>query len=143
MISIPELPRLSESNHRECSPATPAYNCIAWAAGENARWWEPGRYWPIAADKLDFSPRTLVLAFQSIGFEVCPDGAVESGFEKIALYARGGEYTHAARQVPTGMWTSKLGAYLDIEHDAPDDVGGGVYGEVFAFMRRGSGPQSG
>jgi hypothetical protein len=45
-------------------------------------------------------------------------------------------YTHAARQLPTGKWTSKLGKAEDIEHDSPDDVAGGIYGEVVLFMRR-------
>jgi hypothetical protein len=45
-------------------------------------------------------------------------------------------YTHAARQLPDGQWTSKLGKYVDIEHSAPEDVAGGVYGEVMQFMKR-------
>jgi hypothetical protein len=45
-------------------------------------------------------------------------------------------YTHAARQLPDGTWTSKLGKDVDIEHDYPDDVAGGVYGEVVVLMQR-------
>ncbi|HEX5105105.1 MAG TPA: hypothetical protein VFV87_14900, partial [Pirellulaceae bacterium] len=75
-------------------------------------------------------------AFQTIGFSLADSGACGPGVEKVALYQRGGEYTHAARQLPTGKWTSKLGKFVDIEHDATDDVGGGVYGEVFAYLKR-------
>jgi hypothetical protein len=78
----------------------------------------------------------LILAFQAIGFELCADGGLEPGFEKVALYGDGVFYTHAARQLPDGKWTSKLGGAEDIEHDAAEDVAGGVYGEVVQFMRR-------
>ena len=36
---------------------------------------------------------------------------------------------------PAG-WTSKLGKSEDIEHDTPDVVAGGVYGEVDEFLKR-------
>ena len=45
-------------------------------------------------------------------------------------------YTHVARQLTNGKWTSKLGRCEDIEHDTPDDVADGVYGEVMQFMQR-------
>ena len=31
---------------------------------------------------------------------------------------------------------AKLGNEEDIEHDAPDTVGGGIYGEVLRIMKR-------
>ncbi len=136
MIELPDLPRLTALNHRETSPATAAYNCIAWAANDASRWWEPGCYWTIPGDRLESGPANLVAVFESIGFVRCNSAAQESNWEKVALYSCGGEYTHAARQLESGKWTSKLGAHLDIEHDSPDDVGGGVYGEVFAFLKR-------
>jgi hypothetical protein len=43
---------------------------------------------------------------------------------------------HAARQLPTGRWTSKLGKAVDIEHDTPEGVTGPVYGAVVKFLRR-------
>jgi len=64
------------------------------------------------------------------------DGAPEPGAEKIAVYAAGEFYTHAARQLPNGKWTSKLGAAEDIEHDTAEDVAGGLYGVVVQFMTR-------
>lgn len=33
MIDADDFPRLTSGNHRITSPATPDYNCIAWAAG--------------------------------------------------------------------------------------------------------------
>jgi hypothetical protein len=56
--------------------------------------------------------------------------------EKVALYGSTFLYTHAARQLLNGKWTSKLGRSVDIEHDTPDDLAGGVYGEVQQYMRR-------
>ena len=62
--------------------------------------------------------------------------ALEQGFEKVALYGTALEYSHAARQLPSGKWSSKLGKDVDIEHDTPNDVAGGVYGEVMQIMKR-------
>ena len=50
------------------------------------------------------------------------DGPLQDGYEKIAIYALDGEPTHAARQLDTGRWTSKLGKHEDIEHDTPGRV---------------------
>ncbi len=55
---------------------------------------------------------------------------------EVALYGFGFFYTHAVRQLANGKWTSKLGKAEDIEHDSPDDIAGGLYGEVVQFMRR-------
>lgn len=134
MIGPPAFPRLTPDNHRVTSPATPDYNCVAWSAGDTDRWWEPGVCWPAQAE--GYGPDVLEAAFRSLGYEPCADGGVEAGFEKVALYAAGAFYTHAARQLPSGKWTSKLGRSEDIEHDTPDDIAGGAYGEVFRFMRR-------
>jgi hypothetical protein len=130
----PAFPRLTPENHRVTSPATTDYNCIAWAARDTGRWWEPGSYWPVAG--AGYGPDALEAAFLALGFEPCPDGSAEAGWEKVALYAAGPFYTHAARQLPSGAWTSKLGRSEDIEHDTAEAVAGGVYGEVFRFLKR-------
>ena len=72
----------------------------------------------------------LEAAFISLGYEDCVDSSWEPGFEKVALYGSTQFYTHAARQLHGGKWTSKLGRDVDIEHDGPDDVAGGLYGEI-------------
>ena len=129
-----EFPRLTLGNYRVTSPATTAYNCIAWSARDVERWWQPGVYWPLPSD--GHGPEVLELAFRSLGFEPCSDAQLELGFEKVALYASGSFYTHAARQLGSGTWTSKLGKLEDIEHDTPDAVAGGTYGEIFRFLKR-------
>lgn len=132
----PQFPKLTPSNHRITSPADPIYNCIAWAAGDAARWWEPTEYWPDPEGRAGYELAGLVRVYRSLGFEPCDDDVLEPGFTKVALYASGTNYTHAARQLPDGRWTSKLGKWEDIEHDTPDDVAGGAYGTLAQFMRR-------
>jgi hypothetical protein len=132
----PNFPRLTAQNHRVTSPATQDYNCIAWAAGDTRRWWQPAVFWPFPVAPTAGDIQTLVQAYQSLGFAVCADGNLEAGYEKVALYGNFFFYLHAARQLPSGQWTSKLGADVDIEHDTPKDVAEGLYGVVMYFMRR-------
>jgi hypothetical protein len=136
MIGSRDFPRLTAQNHRVTSPATADYNCIAWCAGNTEHWWQPGVFWPVTLTGDDFGVGALEAAFVALGFADSPDGVAEPGFEKIALFGSSLYYTHAARQLPSGKWTSKLGRDVDIEHDVADDVAGGVYGEVVQFMKR-------
>jgi hypothetical protein len=131
-----DFPRLTPKNHRVTSPAAAEYNCVAWAAEDTRHWWQPGLYWPAQAPEGEFGIAALEQAFVSLGYAPCNDGTLEAGFQKIAFYGSSWFYTHVARQLPTGKWTSKLGKAEDIEHDTPDDVAGGLYGEVALFMRR-------
>jgi hypothetical protein len=78
----------------------------------------------------------LVGAFKSLGYQTCDDGSLEAGFEKIALYAIGMMYTHVARQLADGQWTSKLGQLEDITHESPAVIEGSDYGEVLQYIRR-------
>jgi hypothetical protein len=61
----------------------------------------------------------------------------------IAFFVDGdGQLAHAARQLQSGRWTSKLGDLEDIEHDLraledqPNTPSQWPYGRVSAFMRR-------
>lgn len=130
------FPRLTPDNHRVTSPAMIDYNCIAWAAGDTERWWQPGVFWPIESPPDEYGIGILEAALASLGFEACNEEGPDPGFEKIAIYGNNLFYTHAARQLSNGKWTSKLGKLEDIEHDTPDVVAGGVYGEVVGIMRR-------
>jgi len=51
------------------------------------------------------------------------------------MFARAGAPTHAARQLPSGRWSSKLGPMEDIEHEL-QDVTGSVYGSVVLVLKR-------
>lgn len=74
--------------------------------------------------------------FRSLHFELCTDAAYEDGYEKIAIYAQGNVPKHVARQLPDGIWTSKLGSDEDIYHNTLDVLEGGDYGDVVQLMKR-------
>jgi hypothetical protein len=76
-------------------------------------------------------------AYRSVGYERCGSSGFELRFEKIAVFAKpNGEPTHAARQLDSGRWTSKLGRHVDIEHGEPNVLTSAVYGAPVMFMRR-------
>ena len=85
-------------------------------------------------------PREVTLAafieaFRVLAYETCTDGSLEDGCQKIAIFADdSGTPTHTARQLPSGLWTSKLGALEDIEHAAVEDVNGPTYGAPVQFV---------
>jgi hypothetical protein len=125
--------------HHDFTPTSPhdyTYNCIAWAAGDNLRWWWPqgGVYWPPNI-KADLTLDSFKEAFGQLGYIVCDDGGLEAGFEKVAFYAINGEIKHASRQLVTGKWTSKIGMNIDMEHTL-DGLVGPEYGSVIGYMKR-------
>lgn len=139
------FPKLGQGSYRVTSSPTFKYNCIAYAAGITDAWYDPnewdGSTWP------DNIPRECTLdsyiaLYASLGYSICSDAALEDGFEKVALYKDfDGDPSHAARQLESGKWTSKLGDWEDIEHATPNDLEGlnrfeAGYGVVVCFMRR-------
>ncbi len=131
------FPNLGDQNHRKTSDWDLTYNCIAWAAGNSDQWWgvETGYYWPDGAG-VGRGVTNLIEAFETLGYVPCCNGKLETGIEKVALFAQGTEWTHAARQLSNGNWTSKLGQAEDIEHTLPELVEGTYYGSVHCFMMR-------
>lgn len=134
------FPKLDARTHRITSGVDPGYNCVAWAAGDSTRWWDdPSRgYWPDDVEH-DSSIEAYVELFRSLGFEPSGDSKPEPEFEKIALYAKNGEFTHVARQLESGNWTSKLGMLEDIEHNDLESLASDLYGRPLVFLRRRSG----
>jgi hypothetical protein len=135
------FPGLRGSAYRVTSPQGDTYNCIAWAAGDTTAWWwldEPGdpdsSHWPPGVPRL-VTLEAFRQAFAVLGYTVCDDDRPEAGCEKDALFALAGVPTHAARQLPGGRWTSKLGLMEDIEH-ALHDLTGMVYGSVAMVLKR-------
>lgn len=97
------FPRLTPENHRVTSPASRDYNCIAWAAGDTERWWQPNVFWPIQASPNDYGMAVLEQLFIALGFEHCGfDINLEPDFERVALFGNTDFYTHAAKQLPNG-----------------------------------------
>jgi len=138
-------PNLSSDAYQITSPKTRIYNCFAWAVERDDCLFEPtgdpdDSFWP------DGVPRELTLeafiqAYETIGYFPCDNSEVEPGFQKIAIYARedsindAGQPTHAARQLPNGKWTSKIGEFEDIEHEL-EGLRGYYYGEVVQILKR-------
>lgn len=135
------LPNLQPVDHEITSPTSSRYNCIAWAAGSQSRFWWPTEpnYWPESAPR-EVTLEAFKTAFANQGYQLCSDGNLEPGFEKIVLYALSSNGIlvpkHAARQLPNGHWTSKLGTLEDIRHPSPDDVAGQLYGNPVVYMKR-------
>lgn len=155
MIMLPErtleyfkeckFPKLRRDRYTVTSRPTYDYNCIAYAAGCLDEWWWPvvgnGVVWP------DNIPQEETIAcfadaYRAIGYVECADATLIEGVEKVVLYADADGYpTHAARQLESGRWTSKLGEWEDIEHASPEDLEdendqGLGYGKVVLVMQR-------
>jgi len=134
---------LMGSDYCITSRRTSTYNCIAWAAGEDHRPWWPlpselaPYYWP-EVDK-DESLEDFISAFKILGYASCDYGSLEEGYEKVAFYLDEEDLpSHMARQLDTGLWTSKCGDLEDIQHNLEDLEGGYKYGygKVSHFMKR-------
>jgi hypothetical protein len=120
------------------------YNCIAWAAGKDSEWWWPldvaGYYWPKGLPKESLSLETLenfINAFKTESYTECQTSDHEEGFEKVAIFTnQQGRPTHAARSLPNGAWTSKLGGGEDIQHPTLESIEGRTYGKAATFLKR-------
>jgi hypothetical protein len=130
---------LRSGQYQVTSPTSKRYDCIAWAAGDAANWW-----WPVSDSRVYWPPgvireETLAAfeaAFGALGYVVCDGDELESGFEKVAVFADADQFpTHAARQLADGRWTSKLGEREDIDHRLRD-LEGDLYGRVVRFLKR-------
>ncbi len=136
-----EFPRLRIEGYVNASPQTDDYNCIAFAGGDTTEKWDPdvttGRYWPNEVPRsLDLDSFILLYEFEG-GYIPCADGSLETGFEKIAIFLSiSKEVTHAAKQLPSGEWKSKLGDWEDIKHKTLEALEGNFYGKVVQFMKR-------
>ncbi len=138
------FPNLFSEGYGVTSNEDELYNCIAWAAGEENQdqFWTPfdmghGYYWPPEL-KRDARISTFIRLYEIRGgYQPCDDAGLETGFEKIAIYAGSdGEVTHAARQTEDGNWTSKLGSWEDISHKSLAGLEGDCYGKVVQILKR-------
>ena len=135
------FPALRGTAYEVTSPRERNYNCIAWAVGDTTQWWWPSEtasqrriHWPPGVPREE-TLEAFRQAFASLGYVLCNDDRFEEGYEKVALFALQDVPKHAARQLPNGRWTSKLGESEDIEH-ALHDLTGMVYGSVVLVMKR-------
>src|ERR1700738_1915270 len=83
------FPKLGGGNYKRASLATPRYNCLAFACGDERKWWEPrpgGRfYWPPSAQR-DTSLTTVTRIFVADGYAETKDRNIEAGYLKAAIY---------------------------------------------------------
>ena len=135
------FPGLRGTAYRITSPPTDKYNCLAWAVGVTDAWWWPiskhGKlvHWPAGVAREE-TVDAVRAALGTVGFVPCDGERPEAGFEKVALFADARRTpTHAARQLPDGRWTSKLGQADDVEHDLRA-LEGDVYGTVVLVLKR-------
>jgi len=137
---IDRFPHLTEGSFSITSPKDVRYNCIAWAAGDDGTWWWPDNfslgYWPSDVPREE-TLESFIGLFESSDYIPCNSSSLEDGFEKIALFVDlQGRPTHAAKQLSSGKWTSKLGQLEDIEHDTLEGLSGPIYGSVSVIMKR-------
>jgi hypothetical protein len=137
-------PNLARTGYTITSDRDPHYNCFAWAAHQTDRWWDSDPdaaamrediYWPLGIPQ-ENTLEAFIQAYATLGFNSSADDSVETGYEKIAIYATNSVPDHATRQLPNGRWTSKICEYEDIEHSLDAFVGGKYFGPVAVILKR-------
>ena len=123
------------------SPIDGYYNCVAWALQITNRWMQPVdhpvlvSYWPVPREGTTVAAYSKM--FQHYQFVECDDGQLEIGYEKIVIYGNAtSKFTHVARQLADGKWTSKIGGESDITHHDPDTLTSKLYGYPQLYMKR-------
>jgi hypothetical protein len=90
-------------------------------------------YWP--GGPVEDTLEEWIRAYGTLGYRVSNSAVLESGSEKLAIYADSELPLHVARQLQSGYWTSKLGPREDIEHEL-DGLVGEQYGRVVVILSR-------
>jgi hypothetical protein len=85
--------------------------------------------------RMEETVSAFIDAFSTLGYSPCTDAILEAKFERVAIFALNGTPTHACYQLPSGLWSSKMGDLVDCQHEL-HAVGGGVYGGVAAILKR-------
>lgn len=124
-------------NFEYTSIETKNYNCVAWAVHITHK--------RIQFDYLDDGEPDMeqnvsryIEFYIKEGFEVCENDLLENGIEKIVLYCYTDslEFSHVARQLEDGEWTSKMGDLEDISHRTVDTLVGSFYGKPHIYLKR-------
>lgn len=137
-LSLDSLPNTHIEPLVVTSMATGNYNCIAWALEDTTHFYWTGPkehfYWPDDLSREE-SMASFIQLFAKHGYTICSNALKEKGFTKIALFAKDGLPTHAARQLPNGLWTSKLGILEDVRHTL-SAISDGIYGSVALLFKK-------
>lgn len=145
-----QFPGLCATPHKITSGPSDEYNCVAWVQNDMDHFWDPDQTWPDQVDPPTDPHDDLdayLALFRWMGFEECATGELEPGYLKIAVYSATHpglgdprhEFSHVARQLPSGRWSSKGGVCHDFRHDELEPLeGAGALSNavVTHFMRR-------
>jgi len=135
-LVLPQFPYSRLQPFQLTSPPTPQYNCIAWAFGDTAkRYWPKtkGFFWPNGI-RNEEDLQSFQELFGLLGYGGNENEELESGYTKVALFSKAGKPQHAARQLSSGLWTSKLGPQVDVSHSL-QSMSNGVYGNVSRILK--------
>jgi hypothetical protein len=135
-------PDIEKVGYKKTSSHTLGYNCIAWAAGDDGRWWEPqtgysrGGVWPDGCPHEDTLDGWMA-ALGAVKFVQCADGTAEKGYHKVAIFGQSpSDPEHVAWQNQDGVWCSKLGEWEDVEHKRLEGARNRDQSKVLAYMKR-------
>jgi hypothetical protein len=113
------------------------YNCIAWSVGNDRQW-----IWKEVDLIFGDMDGTVEISdfddfYQQHGFAPAADCSFKAGKHKVALFGKGTQPTHAARQSSDtpGWWESKEGKEKKSLHKLTE-LEGGVYGDVIKCYER-------
>jgi hypothetical protein len=139
-----DCPGLRTSAYALKSPRDPRYNCIAYAVGDTQNFWDDlgvpagvrvkGYYWPPGIPNAG-RVEGWIRVFELHGYVQTEDRSLEPEFEKIAIYGSEIGAEHVARQKASGIWVSKMGKGVDIEHTL-EGLQGDFPGNVIKIMKR-------
>lgn len=127
------FPKLKDGEWKVTGPKTCKYNCIEWSLCQSAKW-----LWNQVDKAGDKDGKVEVEDFDAFykkkGYTKCGTSSADCKPEckkrKVALFAKAGKPTHAAKEVADGgWWESKLGKHVKIIHRL-DQLEGGFYGDV-------------
>lgn len=133
------FPNLDSQHLRITSPDDPGYNCVAWAADDNTKWWEPDPfklyYWPPDIPR-EYTLAAYESVYKMLGYIDCNnEESCEPGFQKIALFVKSKDRMHVSKQIDSERWSSKLGGKVDIEHPL-HGLEGSEYGTIASIMKK-------
>ena len=135
-----DCPDLARCGYKKTSERDPSYNCIAWAVGDTKyNWYDvkiKGYYWPPGVPSAD-TVEGWIEVFKILNYRETERRDLEPEFEKIAIYVTAeGFPEHVARQKADGVWTSKMGKGIDLDHPTLEAIESDVIGEAKVIMKR-------
>ena len=135
------FPSLASTRFRIVSLYNGRYNCYSWAIGNTSQRLSPqkrpGNLWHRLVNPFT-DLDSFVRVFELLGgFELCKNAKFVVGYEKIAFYlGPDNRPRHAARQLDSKTWSSKIGGGCLIHHKGLSCLNGSEYGKAEVFMKR-------